>query len=398
MKTCLITSQYPPQIGGLGHSAFRVAKLLAESGIETHVLLLQKHDTALPLDECIVSTHESSVHVHRAKVFSPGTGTNNSAAEPENLTRYHREMFDVLNHLQQKHGYEVLLGFFLYPAGFIAAMVGKLHGVKVITSIRGNDVGKYAFDPLRLPFIQTALRNADAITSVATSLIDFADRTITPIAHKSSTILNGIDVLALKPKARPSIKLGGLIIGSIGLFRYKKGLVYLCKALETLAPKDAMPFTLLLIGDYFKEADRQAHEVLFEKYGLQGRTVVTGRVAHTDIADYLQLLDIAVFPSLFSEGCPLSMLEAMAMGKAIVASNSGAIPEIIQHRVHGLLVKAGSATEIAKALLELTEDAQLRTRLGRNAKAAAAKMTIERERRQWLSVYDKISTIKTHSH
>ena len=268
----------------------------------------------------------------------------------------------------------------------------------LITSIRGNDVGKYAFDPLRLPFIQTALRNADAITSVATSLIDFADRTITPIAHKSSTILNGIDVLALKPKARPSIKLGGLIIGSIGLFRYKKGLVYLCKALETLAPKDAMPFTLLLIGDYFKEADRQAHEVLFEKYGLQGRTVVTGRVAHTDIADYLQLLDIAVFPSLFSEGCPLSMLEAMAMGKAIVASNSGAIPEIIQHRVHGLLVKAGSATEIAEALLELTEDAQLRTRLGRNAKAAAAKMTIERERRQWLSVYDKISTIKTHSH
>lgn len=388
LKVCLVTGQYPPQVGGVGHSAYRVANLLASRGMVVHVVALQKHASPLPFDESFTSTQEGEVRVLRVKVYNPGFGPETSLSEQEMLTRYNREMFDAVHHFQQKFQYDVLHAFFLYPAAFIAGLVAKMHSVKFIASIRGNDIGKYAFDPLRMPFIKSALENADYVTSVATSLVELADRAMIPIAHKSVTILNSIDFSRLQPKRKPEIELRGLVIGTVGLFRYKKGLVYLCKALGCLNGK--FDFTFLLAGDYFKEEDRKLHEAYFDQYGLADKTIVTGKIPHADIAGYLQLFDILAFPSLFSEGCPLSMLEAMAMGKVVIGTNAGAIPEIIRHRENGILVNSGSSVEIAEALEELAGDADLRGRLAENAAKTVASMTLDREVAAWLGVYERV--------
>jgi glycosyltransferase involved in cell wall biosynthesis len=388
LKVCLVTGQYPPQVGGVGHSAYRVANLLASRGMVVHVVALQKHASPLPFDESFTSTQEGEVRVLRVKVYNPGFGPETGLSEQEMLTRYNREMFDAVHHFQQKFQYDVLHAFFLYPAAFIAGLVAKMHSVKFIASIRGNDIGKYAFDPLRMPFIKSALENADYVTSVATSLVELADRAMIPIAHKSVTILNSIDFSRLQPKRKPEIELRGLVIGTVGLFRYKKGLVYLCKALGCLNGK--FDFTFLLAGDYFKEEDRKLHEAYFDQYGLADKTIVTGKIPHADIAGYLQLFDILAFPSLFSEGCPLSMLEAMAMGKVVIGTNAGAIPEIIRHRENGILVNSGSSVEIAEALEELAGDADLRGRLAENAAKTVASMTLDREVAAWLGVYERV--------
>ena len=94
-----------------------------------------------------------------------------------------------------------------------------------------------------------------------------------------------------------------------------------------------------------------------------------------------------VFPSLFSEGCPLSMLEAMAMGKAVIASRVAAIPEIVRHGENGWLVNPGSSAEIATAIQELSRDEPLRRRLGDEAARTASAMNHERETRAWLDAY-----------
>jgi len=104
----------------------------------------------------------------------------------------------------------------------------------------------------------------------------------------------------------------------------------------------------------------------------------------------LQLFDILVFPSLFSEGCPLTMLEAMAMKKVIIGSRAGAIPEIIRHRENGLLVNPGSSEEIANAIITAIDNPKLGLELGENARRTAALMTPERESQEWLSVYRAI--------
>lgn len=386
-KTCLVTGQYPPQVGGVGHSAHRVANLLASRGLQVHVVAFQKNTAPLPFDESVVHTQEGNVLVHRVKVFHPNVGAAHPS-EAEILTRYNREMFHALEHFQRRYRYDVLHAFFLYPAGFIAGLVGRLHGVKTIMSIRGNDVGKYAFDPLRLTFVRSALENADYVTSVATSLTELADRAIAPIAGKAKTILNSVDLSRLQPRTRPALPLHGLVIGSAGLFRYKKGLLYLFKALGRLNGK--FNYSILLAGDYFKEEDRLPHQQYLRDYGLQDRTIVTGKISPEQMADYLQLFDILVFPSLFSEGCPLSMLEAMAMKKTIIGSRAGAIPEIIRDHENGLLVDPGSADDIARALTELLGEPALRQKLADNAAQTARALTPEREFNEWMEVYQTV--------
>lgn len=387
-KICLVTGQYPPQIGGVGHSAFRVANLLANNGFTVHVVAFQKNPVPLPFDECVESRQEDNVQVHRVKVFNPPLDQHEGMTEQDALTRYNREMFDALSHFQRLHNYDVLHAFFLYPAGFIAALVGGIHKTKIIASIRGNDVGKYAFDPLRFSFVKTALKKADYITSVATSLIELADAGLTPVADKAVTILNSIDHKKLQPTERPPLSVNGIVIGTIGLFRYKKGMVYLCKALGKL--RNDIDFTLLLAGDYFKEEDRKPHLAYFEENGIADRVIVTGKVPHNQVANYIQMLDILVFPSLFSEGCPLSMLEAMAMGKPVIGTRSGAIPEIIKDGENGILVNAGSSSEIAAAIRRLVDDEPLRKRLADNAAATVANRTLDNEYADWLSVYEKV--------
>jgi len=390
-KVCVVTGQYPPQLGGVGNSAYRVTNLLAEAGSAVHVVAFQKWGQPVAFDESVTATDEQGVLIHRVKVFYADRQMDDSVTESEVLTRYNREMFQALDYFQRRYGYDLLHAFFLYPAGFIAGLVAKLHSVKMVASIRGNDVGKYAFDPLRLPFISSALKNADFVTSVATNLIEQADRTITPVLDKAQTILNSIAPARLQVRTRPDLPLQGFVIGTSGLFRYKKGLYYLIKALGSL--KDRFEFTLLLLGDFFKPEDEPAHLKFISDHGLDKRTVITGKIPNDAMADYLQLFDLLVFPSLYSEGCPLSMLEGMALAKPVIASATGAIPEIIRDRENGLLVDPGSSEQIAAAIVELLEDKDFRHSLAKRAGETVAGMTPEQERRSWLGVYEKLGVL-----
>ena len=384
-KVCIVTGQYPPQVGGVGHSAHRIVNLLAGAGMKVHVVALQKHPVPLPFDESVTTTEEGNVLVHRVKVYYPNRDHAEGFSETEILTRYNREMFHAVDHFHRCYRYDVLHAFFLYPAGFIAGLVGRLHNVKTIASIRGNDIGKYAFDPLRLPFIRSALENADYVTSVATNLLELADRAISPIAGKKKTILNSINLNGLQPRVTPGLKLEGLVVGTSGLFRYKKGLLYLFKALASL--KGRFPYTLLLAGDFFNEEDRRLHMQYLKENGLEDRTVITGKIQPDQMASYLQLFDILVYPSLFSEGCPLSMLEGMAMKKPVIGARTGAIPEIIRDHENGLLVNPGSSEELSRAIVELNDNTALRERLAENGGNTVRGMNPARELGEWVQVY-----------
>lgn len=392
-KVCILTSQYPPTVGGLGHSAHRIANMLANYGFKTHVVVFQKNARPLPFDECMTTAQEGPITVHRAKIYHPDWRTAREAdgrlmAESAVLTRYNREIFDLLDHLQHEYEFDLLHSFFLYPAGFVATAVAKYHGIKSIVSIRGNDVGKYIFDPLRSGFILSALRQADYITSVATSLLELADGLAGPLRHKSRTILNSINLETAVPKTTPDLPLKKLVIGTAGLFRYKKGLIYLLKAAARL--KDDVDFTLLLAGDFFSPAEEVLHMQYLEELGLTDRVVITGKVPHSDMLDYLQLFDILVLPSLFAEGCPLTLLEAMAVQCPVIASRSGAIPEIIRHGESGHLIQPGSSDAIYEALVQLVEDTAYRQRLAEGAYQRAQELTPAGALQEWLDVYREV--------
>ena len=110
----------------------------------------------------------------------------------------------------------------------------------------------------------------------------------------------------------------------------------------------------------------------------------TGRVPHEEVESYYSLVDIAPFPRLplpvTELVSPLKPFEAMAMEKAVIASDVYALTEIVQHEHTGLLFQKGDPSSLATALLRFIEDEELRAECGKTART-----WVEKER-DWSNI------------
>jgi glycosyltransferase involved in cell wall biosynthesis len=218
-------------------------------------------------------------------------------------------------------------------------------------------------------------------------------RVIAPkIEKKSSVFWNSIAPVELTLLPTPLLvnRLQGIVIGSTGRFRDKKGLEYLFDACRHLHPE--IELTLLLVGDFVSKEKDYWHQEL-AKSGLSERVVITGELDRLAAMSYLPYMDIFAIPSL-SDGCPNALLEAMLAGLPIVGTNVDAIGEIIEDGVNGLLINPASAEELAIALCKLIEQPNWRKQLGAAAKAKVnTKLTIAKEQENWHRVYSRLLSI-----
>jgi glycosyltransferase involved in cell wall biosynthesis len=97
--------------------------------------------------------------------------------------------------------------------------------------------------------------------------------------------------------------------------------------------------------------------------GLDGCVSITGSLAHAQLLDVVQAADLVVVPSRF-EGFGLTALEAMALGRPVLATTTGGLPEVIEHGASGWLVPPQDPAQLAQAIGQLMDDAPLRQRLG----------------------------------
>lgn len=177
---------------------------------------------------------------------------------------------------------------------------------------------------------------------------------------------NGVDLIPPDPMGRAETRrrLGWtpdeVGIGYVGRLTREKGQAQFLESLSQITL--AVPgVRACLVGD---GPDRRRLLELTGKLGLSGRVHFAGVVK--DVEDYLRAFDIV---ALFSsrEGMPNAVLEAMAAGKAVVASSVGAIPELLEGGRAGLLVDSGSLPMSTAALASLITDEPLRARLGQAA-------------------------------
>ena len=110
----------------------------------------------------------------------------------------------------------------------------------------------------------------------------------------------------------------------------------------------------MLAGGGPQEADLKR---IVEQNGLQDKVHFVGRVPHTEVQRYYDLMDIMVYPRLSMRltelVTPLKPLEAMAQGKLVVASDVGGHRELMRDRQTGYLFRAGDAGSLAKVILEV---------------------------------------------
>jgi len=148
-----------------------------------------------------------------------------------------------------------------------------------------------------------------------------------------------------------------LFLGRIG---DRKGVPQLGEALSRMRGDPSWRATIA--GDGHVEAARaKAKEA-----GLDDRVQIPGWVGPDQVAELLANADIMVLPS-FNENLPISVIEAMAAGLAVVATPVGAVEDIITDDVNGLLVPPGDVDALTVALQRLVADPQLRARLGKAA-------------------------------
>ncbi|MGY5765404.1 glycosyltransferase [Brachybacterium sp. DNPG3] len=193
-------------------------------------------------------------------------------------------------------------------------------------------------------------------------------------AEKIAVVPNGVDSERFTPIPRDeelAAELGvtgKTVIGYVGSVLDYEGITLLMEAAQILA-RTREDFHVLIVGD---GAALEQQKLFVQETGLSRVVTFTGRVPHEDVERYYSLVDITPFPRLPLPVCeivsPLKPFEAMAMGKAVLASDVAALAEIVSPDLNGLLHEKGSVDSLVEQLARLLDDASLRERLGRQAR------------------------------
>lgn len=166
-------------------------------------------------------------------------------------------------------------------------------------------------------------------------------------------------------KAAYGIPAHHLVLGYIVRMTGQKDPLNMIRAFALIAAKYT-DVTLLMIG----EGDLKTAVVqLAQELGITNRIVFDN--FRTDVPAVLQAVDIYCLPSLW-EGFPIGVLEAMAMGKAVIATDVDGTREAVQHEITGLLIPAKDTPALAQAIERLITDTGLRTQLQQNAMQSIA--------------------------
>lgn len=284
--------------------------------------------------------------------------------------------------------------------GLPAMLAAKRAGVKGIYEYRGmwhySAAARDTWFPWTEPFqrrqkleLQTGAL-ADACFAISEALK--ADLVANGLPEEKITVLpNAVDVDRFSPSLPDEELLekyrlhGRLVVGFIGSFTHYEGLDALMDAVLELNWR-GHPVSLLMVGDGADNLKRLKE--LHRARGSHPAIIFTGRVPFEDVRRYYSLMDIMPFPRIGAKVCqcvpPLKPLEAMAMGKAVLASDVEALTEIVHDGETGLVFSADDTPDLVHKLETLATAPELRRRL---AQAARDWVVAERD---WRKVSQRI--------
>jgi glycosyltransferase involved in cell wall biosynthesis len=196
------------------------------------------------------------------------------------------------------------------------------------------------------------MKKADKIVAVSQALADEMTKKGIP-STKILVIDNGIDLqrftnLRENNGLRKSFGLNGnnKTIGTIGSLTEEKGHIYLLEAARQFIDKYP-ECRFLIVGD---GGQRQFLEEKTSRLGLSGRVIFTG--SRKEVPEILSMLDAFVLPSI-KEGLPMALLEAMASRVPVIATKVGAIPNVIEDGISGMLIPPRDPKAIVDAVNSL---------------------------------------------
>ncbi|RKY43025.1 MAG: hypothetical protein DRP80_06055 [Candidatus Omnitrophota bacterium] len=252
-------------------------------------------------------------------------------------------------------------------AGFLGRISGKLAGGSKIVYMPHGHIFYGYFNSFISNFFIFLEKLAGFFTDEIIALTnleknDFLSLKIMP-EEKIAVVPSGIEIkeiLEVKNKSSPALKeklgfrLEDKLVGMTSRLEPVKGGIYFIEAIPLVLKRFAdVKFLIVGEGSQKKFLMRRARELDIE----EDRVLFLGW--RKDVLEIISILDILVQPSL-NEAVGRSLLEAQLMGVPIVATSVGGIPEVVQNKRTGLLVKPKDSQALARAIIELLEDDEKR--------------------------------------
>jgi len=239
--------------------------------------------------------------------------------------------------------------------------------------------------PLTIRWLRKWFCNLDAKIAVSKPALEFASK---HLPGEYAIIPNGIDLEHFSPDVSPidEFRDGKLNILFVGRMEQRKGVKYLIKAYQQV--KEEFPETrLLIVGPGTRLRNRYERQV---KHNKLNDVVFTGHVSYDELPRYYQTADIFCAPATGSESFGIILLEAMAMGKPIIASNIDGYASLVTHGTEGLLVPPKDDKRLARELRVLLSDESIRQQLGDKGKIKVRAYDWENIAQQILDIYTSV--------
>lgn len=243
--------------------------------------------------------------------------------------------------------------------GLVSGLAGKLLRKPAVTTLRGADVAELEKSVFNRSIFRLILCFNAKLIAVSLPMQQALHRLFPKQAQRIVHIPNGVDEILLRlPVASPEG--GRLRLVSIGSLIPRKDNATIIRALERVS--DAI--TLTVIGD---GPEREMLEKQVREIALSDRVRFAGACPPDRISEILEKQDVLVLAS-HAEGRPNVVIEAMAAGRAVVASRLPGVQELIDHQHNGLLFDTGNVEDIANLIEGLAGNASRVTELGQAAR------------------------------
>jgi len=360
LRVAIVNSFFPPWRGGAETYAYNLARKLADRGHQVTVLCADKPEGP--------GEYESDgITVRRLRMLGRLYGTPLIPSLFSELCRIDADIFHAN-----------------FPSPYIAfsvAVVCALKSKKAVLTWH-NDLPPVSLgarllvethDRLILPGY---LRAYGRIIATSQTYVENS-RILRKLGKQVSVVPNGVDCERFHPgvdasELRRSLPIEGkfvlLFVGALTKWHRYKGLDLLLRSLRMALDQDP-DLSLVIVGD---GGLRSEYHRMAEELRLEENVVFAGDFSDPALPQYYALADVLVLPSKdMSEGFGLTLLEANASGKPVIASRVGGIPSVVQNGHNGLLIPPNKPGELANAILRLKRNPLETEEMGRNGRLFA---------------------------
>lgn len=382
MHVCFVTTAFPrwPE-DGQGAFVYGAARALVRAGVSVHVV-------AMHSPGCQTHDVMEGVEVTRPRYWWPESAEalrrGGAGGLPTTWREYPAVRFQIapfgmahtLATTRVARSCDIVHAQWTLSAA--CALAGRAyHRRPIIVTVQGSDIFQVPRHPLGARLTRRVLTGCRHVTALSGALAR-AVQQLGVAPSQISIVPNGVDTTRFVPPEDGRRDDTVLYVGSL---IERKGLRHLLAALpETMARHPALRLAIIGEGPEEPRLRTLAHSL-----GITDSVDFMGTQTQAAVRDQMQRARVLVLPST-EEGLGVVLLEALACGTPVVASDVGGIPDVVTPDV-GRLVPPASPTHIAGALAELLEDAQAWERASRQARRRAV------EHYDWVRVAARFLTI-----